>query len=198
MKYTEAAFPPKQTKRKTLGRLEGQTAPLPRKKRFCSKRPLDPQRGGGGTQGLSLHGAPGKQAEPDRGAGGGSRAGRAPRCSAAASTARRQPGSPAARGPASCLRTSTPRGGTHLTPQGRVPVSHVGQQGGQAEAEALGHREGTWRQRQELDPHPAQLLPLTHCQGGRSQQGRGPACFLRNTPAFLATKCFSSRNFDAS
>lgn len=96
------------------------------------------------------------------------------------------------------LRTSTPRGGTHLTPQGRVPVRHVGQQGGQAEAEALSHREGTWRQRQELDPHPAQLLPLTHCQGGRSQQGRGPACFLRNTPAFLATKCFSSRNFDAS
>ena len=69
-----------------------------------------------------------------------------------------------------CAHGGTKSLHTHLTPQGRVPVSHVRQQSDQAEAEALSHWEGTWRQRDR-----SRTITLPSCSPSHSVKDPLPA-----------------------
>lgn len=92
---------------------------------------------------------------------------------------------------------------TYLTPQGRVPVGHVRQQSDQAEAEALGHREGTWRQR---DRSPAITPPgcspshaVKHLLPAEvALNGVGPSMFPEKHPCLPCNKMFQFKKLDAS
>lgn len=160
-----------------LGHLKEPTAPTPRRKCFSWMSPSGPQRGGSGTQDLSLHGAAGRAGRT--GPGGQQGALQAelhvsqPCCQSRAISQHEQPNDLASR-PVStmglCAHGGTKSLHTHLTPQGRVPVSHVRQQSDQAEAEALSHWEGTWRQRDR-----SRTITLPSCSPSHSVKDPLPA-----------------------